>query len=125
MYETVRSCSEKDFKYKQGIWGSEWVGLKNFQFLFNYKGVGRIFFNTIFLNVLFIASPTVLSIILALVFVEIKNRVYNKVVQIIAIFPHFVSWTVVAMFMSGIIGGSGILTQWIVKSMGSRRRLQG
>ena len=115
----------KDFKYKQGIWGSEWVGLKNFQFLFNYKGVGRIFFNTIFLNVLFIASPTVLSIILALVFVEIKNRVYNKVVQTIAIFPHFVSWTVVAMFMSGIIGGSGILTQWIVKSMGSRRRLQG
>ncbi|MDE7045705.1 MAG: ABC transporter permease subunit [Acetatifactor sp.] len=108
----------KDFKYKQGIWGSEWVGLKNFQFLFNYKGVGRIFFNTIFLNILFIASSTILSIILALVFVEIKNKVYNKVVQTIAIFPHFVSWTVVAMFMSGIIGGSGILTQWIVKSGG-------
>lgn len=104
----------KDYSYKKGIWGSPWAGLKNFEFLFHYKGVGRIFFNTIFLNLLFIASSTILSIALALVFVEIKNRIYNKVVQTIAIFPHFVSWTVVAMFMSGIIGGSGILTQWIV-----------
>ena len=60
-----------------------------------------------------------MSIILALVFVEIKKKVYNKVVQTIAIFPHFVSWTVVAMFMSGIIGGSGILTRWIVDNGGT------
>ena len=109
----------KNYKVKQGIMGSPWVGLKNFQFLFNYKGVGKIFFNTIFLNVLFIATGTVMSIILALVFVEIKKKVYNKVVQTIAIFPHFVSWTVVAMFMSGIIGGSGILTRWIVDNGGT------
>jgi putative aldouronate transport system permease protein len=104
----------KDFNFKKGIWGSQWVGLKNFQFLFNYKGVGQIFFNTIFLNILFIITGTIFSVGLALVFVEIKNKVYNKVVQTIAIFPHFVSWTVAAMFLSGIIGGSGTLTQWIV-----------
>lgn len=108
----------KDYSYKLGIWGSPWVGWKNFQFLFNYRGIGKIFFNTIFLNILFILSSTILSIILALVFVEIKNKVYNKVVQTIAIFPHFVSWTVVAMFMSGIIGSRGILTQWIVTNGG-------
>ena len=105
----------KDYSFKKGIWGSPWVGWKNFQFLFNYKGVGRIFFNTIALNVLFIVTGTIFSVGLALVFVEIKNKVYNKVVQTIAIFPHFVSWTVVAMFLSGIIGGSGTLTRWIVE----------
>ena len=109
----------KDFSYKEGIWGSPWAGLKNFQFLFNYKSVGRIFFNTISLNVLFIATGTIMSILLALVFVEIKNKVYNKIVQTIAIFPHFVSWTVVAMFMSGIIGGSGIMTRWIMDNGGA------
>ena len=109
----------KKFSYKEGIWGSPWVGLSNFEFLFNYNGVGRIFTNTIFLNVLFLASTTILSIILALVFVEIKHKVYNKVVQTIAIFPHFVSWTVVAMFMSGLIGGSGIITKWIVGAGGA------
>lgn len=108
----------KKFSYKEGIWGSPWTGLDNFKFLFNYNGVGRIFFNTIFLNVLFLVTSTVLSIILALVFVEIKNKVYNKVVQTIAIFPHFVSWTVVAMFMSGIVGSSGIVTRWIIQAGG-------
>lgn len=109
----------KDFNYKKGIWGSDWVGMKNFQFLFNYKGVGQIFFNTIFLNILFIITGTIFSVGLAIVFVEIKNKVYNKVVQTIAIFPHFVSWTVVAMFLSGIIGGSGTLTQWITNTFGT------
>jgi len=109
----------KRFSYKEGIWGSPWVGLDNFEFLFQYKGVGRIFFNTIFLNLLFLISTTVMSILLALVFVEIKKRVYNKVVQTIAIFPHFVSWTVVAMFLSGIVGGSGLVTKWVTEITGS------
>lgn len=108
----------KDFSYKKGIMNSPFVGLKNFEFLFNYKGVGRIFFNTIFLNVLFIATGTILSIFFALIFAEIKNKVYSRVVQTIAIFPHFVSWTVVAMFLGGIIGGSGRLTYWIVEHGG-------
>lgn len=109
----------KKFSYKDGIWGSPWAGFSNFEFLFSYNGVGRIFFNTIFLNILFLVSTTILSILLALVFVEIKNKTYNKIVQTIAIFPHFVSWTVVAMFLSGIIGSSGVLTHWIVNLGGT------
>jgi len=109
----------KKFSYKKGIWKSPWVGLDNFEFLFNYNGVARIFANTIFLNILFLAASTICSILLALVFVEIKNKVYNRIVQTIAIFPHFVSWTVVAMFMSGIIGGSGILTKVVTDITGT------
>jgi putative aldouronate transport system permease protein len=101
----------KKFSYKLGILGSPWAGLDNFKFLFNYHGVGRIFFNTIFLNVLFIASGTLCSVALALMFVEIRNKRYKKLVQTIAIFPHFVSWAVVAMFLSGIIGGNGVIVK--------------
>lgn len=103
----------KDYSYKKGITGSPWVGFDNFKFLFNYTGVGRIFFNTIFLNILFIVGTTILSIVLALVFSEIQNVVYSRLVQTIAILPHFVSWTVVAMFLSGIIGTAGTLTKFI------------
>ena len=104
----------KRFNFRLGIWGSHWVGFENFRFLFNYHGIGRVFFNTIFLNSLFIASGTFFSVFLALIFVEIKNRTYKKIVQTIAIFPNFISWTVVAMFLSGVIGGSGILVRaWV------------
>ncbi len=103
----------KEYSYKKGIWKSPWVGLDNFSFLFHYKGVGKIFFNTLFLNLLFLVFTTFFSVLLALVFVEVKNRFCNKVFQTVAIFPHFVSWTVVAMFLSGIIGSSGILSKWM------------
>lgn len=108
----------KDFSYKKGIWKSPFVGLKNFEFLFHYKGVGRIIFNTLFLNVLFIAAVTILSIFFALIFAEIHNRLYNRLVQTIAIFPHFVSWTVVAMFLHGILGGNGSITNFIMQHGG-------
>lgn len=108
----------KRFSYKDGIWGSPWVGLGNFEFLFHYKGIGKIFFNTIFLNVLFIFFTTVCSLLLALMFVEIKNKTYNRLVQTVAIFPHFVSWTVVAMFLTTIVGSNGMLTKFIVEMTG-------
>ena len=109
----------KNFSYKKGIWGSDWVGLKNFKFLFNYKGIGQIFFNTIFLNLLFIVATTLCSLALALMFVEIKNRAYNKLVQTIAIFPNFVSWTVVAMCLTAIIGSNGMVTSFMTGITGS------
>jgi putative aldouronate transport system permease protein len=104
----------KKYSFKDGIWGSPWVGLENFRFLFNYYGTARIFRNTIVLNILFIASSTVCSVFLALVFVEIKNRMFKKIVQTIAVFPHFVTWTVVAMFLGGIIGANGIISNFII-----------
>ena len=104
----------KDFDFRAGIWGSPWVGFENFRFLFNHHGIGRVFFNTIYLNILFIAFGTFFSVSLALVFMEIKSRNYKKLVQTIAIFPNFVSWTIVAMFLGGLIGGSGIITRFII-----------
>lgn len=108
----------KKYSFKDGIWGSPWVGFENFRFLFNYYGTARIFRNTIVLNILFIASSTVCSVFLALVFVEIGNRGVKKLVQTIAVFPHFVTWTVVAMFLGGIIGANGIITNFIIELSG-------
>jgi putative aldouronate transport system permease protein len=108
----------KKYSFRDGIWGSPWVGLENFRFLFNYYGTARIFRNTIVLNILFIASSTFCSVFLALVFVEIKNGICKKLVQTIAVFPHFVTWTVVAMFLGGIVGANGIVTKFIIRLTG-------
>lgn len=107
----------KKFSYKEGILGSPWAdyyGFGNFRFLFNYKGISQVFFNTIFLNVLFLLFMTITSVALALMFVEIKNKKYKRITQSIAILPYFVSWAVVSMFLSAFIGvNSGIVTKAI------------
>jgi putative aldouronate transport system permease protein len=114
----------KKFSYKEGILGSPWAdlyGLGNFRFLFKYKGISQIFFNTIFLNVLFIFFVTVTSVVLAIMFVEIKNKHFKKLTQSIAILPHFVSWAVVAMFLSAFIGiNTGLVTNFIDAITGER-----
>ena len=90
----------QDFKYTKGIFSSPFVGLENFKFLFNSKNLWQITFNTVYLNVLFILFGTTMSILLALMFMELRNRLYKKVTQSIAILPHFISWTVVSMFLT-------------------------
>jgi putative aldouronate transport system permease protein len=93
----------QDFNFVKGILGSEFVGLKNFEFLFTSGDVFKITFNTIFLNLLFIITGTISSILLALMFSEVTNKWFAKISQGVAILPHFLSWTVVAMIATALL----------------------
>lgn len=110
----------KDYDYALGIVGSPFVGFKNFEFLFSYDGIGRVFFNTIFLNVLFIASTTIISVVLAIMFSELKHKGFKRVTQSIAILPHFVSWAVVSLVLQAFVGTNGLINQTL-RSLGMSR----
>jgi len=110
----------KEYDYALGIGGSPFVGFENFKFLFAYDGIGRVFFNTIYLNVLFILSTTVISVVLAIMFSEIKNKAFKRVTQSIAILPHFVSWAVVSLVLQAFVGTTGLINQGL-RSMGMQR----
>ena len=107
----------KKFDFGLGITGSPFVGLDNFKFLFTYDGIGRVFFNTIYLNVLFLVSTTVISVTLAIMFSELKNKWFKRITQSIAILPHFISWAVVSMVLQAFVGTNGLINQ-LLKSLG-------
>ncbi len=46
----------KDYKYARGIWGSQWVGFKNFEFFVKSNDFFRLIRNTLSLNALFIIT---------------------------------------------------------------------
>jgi len=46
----------KNYHVQKGIWGSDWVGLKNFEFFFKSNDLFRVLRNTLGLNFLFIIS---------------------------------------------------------------------
>lgn len=89
----------QEFNPAKGIFGSKFVGLRNIQFVIESGDMARIVFNTLYLNILFIASGLIFAIGIALFLNEIGNMIYKKVAQSIVILPHFLSWTVVAMFV--------------------------
>jgi putative aldouronate transport system permease protein len=88
----------KNYKPGPGIWGSQWTGLKNFQFLFNSGIAWQIVRNTLLLNFLFIVAAQICSLTMASMINEIYHRYIAKIFQSILFFPHFVSWVLVGYF---------------------------
>lgn len=88
----------QDFKPTKGILKSPFVGFDNFVFFFTSKDWGKVTFNTIYLNALFILVGTFFSITIAIMLSEVTRKIFVKVTQSIVILPHFLSWTVIAMF---------------------------
>lgn len=82
----------KNFKFNLGFFGSEWVGLKNFEFFFKSGVVGRLVRNTLGMNLLFLAVNTVVTVLLALLLYELKNKMAIRVYQTIVFLPFIVSW---------------------------------
>lgn len=85
----------KNYKSSLGIWGSEWVGFKNFEFLFSENYAGRILRNTLLYNFASIILSTVVAIALALLMEGLKRRVHLKIYQTALFLPRFISWVVV------------------------------
>ena len=84
----------KNFKARRGIWGSEWVGLKNFQAVFGGADVARVFRNTIQISLMKLLTGFPAPIILAILLNEIYHPRFKKVVSSVLYMPHFLSWTV-------------------------------
>lgn len=81
----------RDFKAKDGIWGSEWVGLKWFlKFIESYQ-FKRVVSNTFILSIYNLVVSTILPIGFALFFNCVEKPRYKKFVQTIVTLPHFIS----------------------------------
>jgi putative aldouronate transport system permease protein len=106
----------KNYKTGIGIWGSEWVGFKNFEFLFGTDTAWRITANTLFLNAIFITTGVIASLTIALLLNEIRARFMARFYQSSVFFPHFVSWVIVGYFGFAFLNGdSGLLNKWMVQ----------
>ncbi|GIP16177.1 sugar ABC transporter permease [Paenibacillus montaniterrae] len=104
----------QDFKAMKGILGSEFVGLKNFQFFFRSGDWIQIVTNTLFLNTLFIVFNTLAAVVIAVMVTELGGKWFKKITQSVMIFPHFLSWTVVAMFVMAFVAtDGGFINQFI------------
>lgn len=88
----------------------EWVGLKQFKFLFTDDNFIRVLRNTIAMGVINMILGFVTAIVLALLLNEIKNVLWKRTVQTISYLPHFLSWIIV----TGIVATSLSINDGIV-----------
>lgn len=87
----------KKYSYSKGILGSDWVGLKNFEFFFKSNDMLRILRNTVLYNVAWMLLVNIfLGIVVAILLYEVKSRGANKLYQTSMLIPNFISWVAVA-----------------------------
>jgi len=90
----------KDINYAKGIFGSDWVGFKNFEFFFKTGTLSRLTRNTVLLNLMFTVVGTSVSILFAILLYEVSRKAV-KVYQTILFMPFLLSW-VVASYVTDI-----------------------
>lgn len=88
----------KKFNPNLGIWGSPWIGTKNFSKFFSSYMFERVLTNTIRLSVYQLLAGFPLPILFALMLNTVKVGRFKKTVQTITYMPHFIS-TVVLVSM--------------------------
>lgn len=78
---------------------SDWVGFKNFEFLFRSPDTGRIIGNTLLYNLTFIVLGLVIAVAFAIMLNELTSRFAAKTYQTLMFFPYFLSWVVASYFL--------------------------
>lgn len=103
----------KEFTPGKGIWGSPWVGLKQFQSFFNSYYFGRTVKNTLVISLTSIVLGFPAPIILALLINELKSKYFSRIVQTISYMPHFISLVVVCGIIRDFVSTDGLITRFL------------
>jgi putative aldouronate transport system permease protein len=105
----------KDFRANLGIFNSQWVGLKNFEFLFKSPALSRITTNTLLLNALFIITGLFAAVGLALLLNEVRHKGAARLYQTAVFFPYFISWVIVGYFSFALLNSdTGLVNSFLV-----------
>jgi len=109
----------KEIDYSKGLWGSDWVGFKNFEFLFRTNDAFIMTRNTLLYNLAFIVFGTIVSIFLAILLYELRNRLSSKVFQATVLFPNLVSMVIVSYLVFAFLNSdSGLVNLSILRPLG-------
>ncbi|QNF27609.1 ABC transporter permease [Metabacillus elymi] len=103
----------QDYNPVQGVFGSEWVGLEHFKYMFTLNDTMDIFFNTIFIAVLKIIGNLIIPLIFALMLNELRLMVLKRWIQTIVYLPHFLSWVILGGILLDIFAYVGPVNQFL------------
>lgn len=113
-----------NFNFRDGIFGSPFVGFKNFIFLIKSGQLWLLTKNTILYNVAFIVLGNILQITLAVMLNEIHNKFFKKVSQTLMFLPYFISAVLIGAIAFNILNyDTGALNTLIQQSGGNPLKL--
>ncbi len=95
----------------KGFLKSQWVGLENFQYIFELPDFNRVLWNTIFIATAKIVLHLIVPIVTALLLNEIRSALFKRSVQTLIYLPYFLSWVILAGILMDVLSLKGIVNQ--------------
>lgn len=108
----------QNYNLMEGIWGSEWVGLKNFKTIFNSPDFWLILRNTLIISFYRIVFNMFPDLIFALILNEIRVQWFKRVIQTITYGPYFLSWVIVYGLVFAFLAPDSGLVNQVVRDFG-------
>ncbi|GAA2369276.1 ABC transporter permease [Nonomuraea africana] len=103
----------QDYQPYIGFLDSQWVGLQNFATMLGdprfWDAVGNTLRITLTQLVLFFPAPIALALLLNSVISEKVRRFVQSVVYL----PHFIGWVIIVSIFQQVIGGAGVLPDFL------------
>ncbi len=108
----------KDFSFRKGIMGSDWIGFEHFRYMFGLDDFFQVFKNSLTLSGLKILFGFPAPIILALFLNEIRHPGFKRSLQTLIYLPHFISWVVLGGILLNFLSPSWGIINAFIKNLG-------
>ncbi len=99
------------FNPSKGLFGSPWVGLKNFQYLFMMSDSTRVIVNTLLIATSKVVLNLIIPLIFALMLNEVRSLRYKKAIQTAVYLPHFLSWIILSSVVLNLFSLNGVVNK--------------
>ncbi|GGG66830.1 ABC transporter permease [Paenibacillus radicis (ex Gao et al. 2016)] len=105
------------FDFDGGLFGSEFVGMQNFAFLYKSGILWNLTKNTVLYNIAFIIVGNVMQIVCAVFLAQLSSKFFKKTAQSIMFLPYFLSWVLVGAFVFNLFSDLGVVNT-VLKQIG-------
>ncbi|MDQ6419639.1 ABC transporter permease subunit [Paenibacillus sp. LHD-117] len=93
----------KEIDFSKGVFGGDWIGLRNFKYLFKTSEAYVITRNTILYNAVFIALNLVFSVAFAILLNELKNKFLRRFYQSAILLPYLISTVIIGYLVFSLL----------------------
>lgn len=108
----------KDVNFSKGIFQSDWVGLRNFKYLFTTSDAFIITRNTLLYNIVWIIMGIAIAIFLAVLLNEVRNKFFGRFYQSMILIPQLVSIIIVSYLVYAVLSDTGFMNNTVLPMLG-------
>ena len=103
----------QDYDPLVGVWHSDWAGFDQFRQLFADPLFWEALNNTLYLSFVQLILFFPIPIALALLLNSLLSERLRNLIQAVVYLPHFISWVLAITIFQQMLGGAGVLNQFL------------